>query len=301
MKELFVASLLEALRKKKILVSDGAWGTFLQHRGLQAGECPELWNVTHPDDVFAIAKSYIDAGSAVILTNSFGGHPQKLKHYGLQERARELNIAAAAISRRAAGADKLVMGSMGPSGVMLMMGEVSQEELYDGFALQAQALKEGGVDAICIETMSDLEEATIAVRAAKETTGLETVCTFTFDKTPQGFRSMMGVSPSMIVDVLKNAGADVIGTNCGNGIVNMIEIVKELRQCDSSIPILVHANAGLPEIVEGKTVFPETPEFMASYIQQLIDAGASIVGGCCGTTPLHIQFIVTTIKKAGLR
>lgn len=291
-------SLVQAVKEGKILVSDGAWGTFLHERGLEAGECPELWNVTHREDVRAIAESYIEAGADVILTNSFGGHPKKLRQYGLEERTAELNRAAAEISREAAGNDHFVMGSMGPSGVVLMLGEVSPSELYDGFALQARALKEGGVDALCVETMSDLEEATIAVKAAKDSTGLDVLCTFTFDRTAQGeYRTMMGISPSMIVQPLKDAGADIIGTNCGNGICNMIDIVKELRSVDSHIPILVHANAGIPELIDGKTVFPESPEFMAQYIPQLIAVGTNIVGGCCGTTPAHIRAIVTVLRQ----
>lgn len=161
-------SLLEEIKKGKILISDGAWGTFLYEKGLQAGECPELWNVTHRDEVFAIAKSYINAGSDIVLTNSFGGSPHKLAHYNLKERTSELNEAAARISREAAGDEHFVLGSMGPSGVMLIMGEVSEQELYEGFYIQAEALKKGGVDAICIETMSDVQEAVQAIRAAKD-------------------------------------------------------------------------------------------------------------------------------------
>ena len=290
-------SLLTALKNKKVLISDGAWGTFLHQRGLQPGECPELWNVTHRSDVFAIAKSYIDAGADMILTNSFGGSPLKLNHFGLLDRTTELNEAAAKISREAAGIEKLVLGSMGPTGAILMMGEVSEQEVYDGFSRQAQALKKGGVDAICVETMSAIDEASIAVRAAKESTGLEVVCTFTFEKTAAGeYRTMMGVSPSEMVQAIKEAGASVIGTNCGNGFDQMIDIVREIRSIDPLTPILVHANAGKPLYQDGKTVFPETPEMMAAKVQDLINSGANIVGGCCGTTPAHIQKLVLAIR-----
>jgi len=290
-------SLLTALKNKKVLISDGAWGTFLHQRGLQPGECPELWNVTHRSDVFAIAKSYIDAGADMILTNSFGGSPLKLNHFGLLDRTTELNEAAAKISREAAGIEKLVLGSMGPTGAILMMGEVSEQEVYDGFSRQAQALKKGGVDAICVETMSAIDEASIAVRAAKESTGLEVVCTFTFEKTAAGeYRTMMGVSPSEMVQAIKEAGASVIGTNCGNGFDQMIDIVKEIRSIDPLTPILVHANAGKPLYQDGKTVFPETPEMMAAKVQDLINSGANIIGGCCGTTPAHIQRLVHAIR-----
>ncbi|MDP2038152.1 MAG: homocysteine S-methyltransferase family protein [Ignavibacteria bacterium] len=291
-------SLLEEIKKGKVLVSDGAWGTFLYQRGLQQGECPELWNITHRNDVFAIAKSYIDAGADMILTNSFGGSPVRLKHYGLNERAFELNETAAAISREAAGEDHFVLGSIGPSGAMMMMGETSEEELFEGFSLQAEALKRGGVDAICVETMTDIQEAAIAVRAAKEATGLEIICTFTFDKTVSGeFKTMMGVSPEEMVSAMKDEGADIIGTNCGNGFENMLGIVKEIRLVDKTTPVLVHANAGLPIFNNGKIDYPETPDMMASRVNELIEIGANIIGGCCGTTPHHIRAIADVISK----
>lgn len=289
--------LIDVVSKGKILISDGAWGTFLQSRGLQPGECPELWNITHEQDVFAIAKSYIDAGSDMILTNSFGGSPIKLKHYGLENRAAELNYKAAVISREAAGDNHYVVGSIGPTGILLMMGEVSESELYDGFAVQAEALMKGGVDAILIETMSDLVEARIAIKAAKESTNLNVICTFTFEKTLSGeFKTMMGITPTEMAKVIKEAGAEIIGTNCGNGFDQMIEIIKEIRNVDQSTPILVHANAGKPIYKDGLTIFPETPEYTASKVHQLIESGANIIGGCCGTTPAHISALVNAIR-----
>jgi 5-methyltetrahydrofolate--homocysteine methyltransferase len=291
-------SLLDELRKTNTLISDGAWGTFLHKRGLQAGECPELWNITHRNDVYEIAKSYIDAGADMILTNSFGGSPRKLKHYGLEDRTSELNEAAAAISREAAGEDHFVLGSIGPTGAMLMMGEMTEEEMSEGFKIQAEALAKGGVDAICVETMSDITEAELAVKAAKEATGLEVVCTFTFEKTVQGdFKTMMGITPSQMVDAIKSAGASMIGTNCGNGFEQMIDIVKEIRSIDNSIPLLVHANAGKPVLLNDETVFPETPEMMAARVKELVNCGANIIGGCCGTTPDHISALVREIRE----
>jgi 5-methyltetrahydrofolate--homocysteine methyltransferase len=291
-------SLLEFLKEGNTLISDGAWGTLLHQRGLQPGECPELWNITHRDDVYAIAKSYIDAGSDIILTNSFGGHPVKLEHYGLQDRAAELNAAAGAISREAAGTDHIVLGSIGPTGKILMMGEISEQKLHEGFYIQAEALKNGGIDAICIETMSAIDEACIAIRAAKESTNLEIVCTFTFEKTALGeYRTMMGVSPEEMVHAVKEAGADVIGTNCGNGFDQMIEIVRAIRKVDNSTPLLVHANAGKPIYENGETIFPETPEMMGAKVNELINCGANIIGGCCGTTPEHIKALAREIRK----
>ncbi len=293
-------SLLDALRRGRPLVSDGAWGTFLYQRGLQPGECPELWNVTRRADVAAIAGSYVAAGADLILTNSFGGSPHKLAGYGLADRAAELNEAAGAISRAAAGADRLVLGSMGPTGVMLMMGEVSEEELAAGFATQAAALQKGGVDGLCLETFSALDEAAVAIRAAKQATGLPIACTFTFERTPAGdFRTMMGVSPEEMVEAVKEAGADIVGTNCGNGFEQMIEIVRLIRRVDATTPVLVHANAGKPQYVDGKTVFPETPEMMAAHLDELLAAGANIVGGCCGTGPAHIRAIAEKVRPRG--
>lgn len=291
-------SLLQELKKGKVLVSDGAWGTMLQQRGLQIGECPESWNKTHREDVLAIAQSYIDAGANMILTNSFGGSPTKLGHFGLEDQCAQLNEAAALISREAAGSDHFVLGSMGPTGVIIMMGEVPEETLFKGFCTQAKALVDGGVDVICVETMSALDEACLAVRAARENTECEVACTFTFEKTVNGdYRTMMGVTPSDMARALTLAGASIIGANCGNGFDGMIDIVREIREVDSDTPVLVHANAGRPVLEGGKTVFPETPEMMAQKVSQLIKAGANIIGGCCGTTPQHIRALVQTIEK----
>lgn len=293
-----MASLVERIKEKNVLVSDGAWGTFLHQSGLQPGECPELWNVTNPDAVLNIAQSYIDAGADMVLTNTFGGSPIKLKHYGFEERAYELNKVGAEISRKAAGSDKLVLGSIGPTGVILMMGEVTEKTLYEGFKIQAKALADGGVDAIIIETMSAIDEASLAIKAAKEVCDLEIISTFTFEKTVDGkYKTMMGVTPTQMLIAIKEAGASIVGANCGNGFENMIEIVKELRGVDKEIPILIHANAGKPVLEDGKTVFPETPEIMVSRVNDLIVCGANVIGGCCGTTPEHISAISKEINK----
>ncbi len=290
-------NLLQTIQSGRILVSDGAWGTLLHLRGLEAGECPEMWNLTHRDDVYAIAKGYIDAGSDIILTNSFGANPTKLSHFGLEDKTVELNEAAASISRQAAGNDRFVLGSMGPTGVMLMMGTASEEDLFEGFKQQAMALAKGGADGLCIETMSALDEAVIAIQAAKAACNLPIACTFTFEKTAGGaFRTMMGVSPGEMLEAVKSAGASIIGSNCGNGFEQMIEIVRELRTMDRTTPILIHANAGKPVFRDGETVFPETPDDMAGRVTELVNSGANIVGGCCGTTPAHIQAMVRKIR-----
>jgi len=234
----------------------------------------------------------------MIETNSFGGSKFKLGNYNLEDKVFELNKAAAEISRKAAGPDKYVLGSIGPTGKILMMGEVTAEEMYDAFKEQAIALEAGGADAIMIETMTDLEEAIQAIKASKENTNCEVFCTMTFDKTVNNdFRSMMGVSPTDMVNQIVEAGAELIGANCGNGTRDMVGIVKEIRSIDPEIPILIHSNAGMPLYQDGKTVFPESPEEMAQFTHELIDAGANIIGGCCGTTPAHISKIIDVVRK----
>jgi len=281
----------------RILVSDGAWGTFLQKKGLKPGECPELWCVERPAEVLDVARSYVEAGADMIETNSFGGSRFKLEHFGLAERAAELNEAAARISREAAGPSRWVIASIGPTGKMLVTGEVTEEELYAVFKEQAMALAKGGADALCIETMSAAEEAAIAIRAARENTDCEVICTFTFQRGARGYRTMMGLAPGAAAQEAVQAGAHIIGPNCGNGMEQMIEIVREMRSAAGSTPILVHANAGLPQNVNGVDVFPETAEQMAARVKELVAAGANIVGGCCGTTPAHIRAIRRAVDE----
>ncbi|TVR51630.1 MAG: methionine synthase [Puniceicoccaceae bacterium] len=281
----------EKLRQRSILISDGAWGTLLQAEGLKPGACPEAWNLDHPERVAAVARAYREAGADLVESNSFGGSPSKLAHYGLAERAAELNRAAAVLSREAAGEEGLVIASIGPSGVLLMMEEVSEEELYDGFRIQAEALAAGGAEALCIETMSDPAEAGLALRAAREHTNCELICTFTFERTAQGeYRTLMGTRPAEAALAALEAGATIVGTNCGNGMERMVPIVAEMRGAvGEDVPILVHANAGLPKQVGERTIFPEAPEEMAALMPALVEAGARIIGGCCGTTPAHIR------------
>jgi len=297
-KGLNVKRIVQRVRDGELLLSDGAWGTFLQKKGLKPGECPELWCVDHADEVLDVARSYIDAGSDMIETNSFGGTRFKLEVFGLQDRVAELNRAAAAISREAAGPDRHVIASVGPTGKMLLIGDVTEEELFEAFREQAFALEAGGADAVCIETMSAIDEACLAIKAAREHDSLEIISTFTFQHTADGgYHTMMGVTPAEAAGAAVKAGAHIVGANCGQGMEQMVEIVKAMRVAVPGVPIMVQANAGLPKNVNGVDVFPEAPDATARWIPAVIEAGASIVGGCCGTTPEHIMAIGKALKS----
>jgi len=288
----------QALRSGRVLVADGAWGTELMRRGLRLGECPELWCVERPYEVGDVARRYVEAGAEVIGTNSFGGSPLKLDLFGLAGRAAEINEAAAALSREAAGPDRFVFGSVGPSGKLLMTGDVTEDALFDSFREQVAALARGGVDAICIETMMDLDEARLAVRAAVEHARLPVACTFTFNRGAGGaHHTAMGVSPAEAARAMREAGADLVGANCGQGMEEMVVIAAEMRGAVPGVPLLVQANAGLPLNENGVDVYPDSPERMAARVPDLIAAGVKIVGGCCGTTPAHVRALVEAVDR----
>ena len=281
----------------RVLVGDGAMGTALQAAGLAPGGCPEAWNLERPEPVEAVSRSYREAGADLLTTNTFGGHPHKLAAYGLDARCAQINRAGAACARRAAGEGALVLGSFGPAGALLEpYGELSADDARRGFAAQAEALAEGGADALLVETMIDLAEATLAVRAAAAT-GLPVLATMTFDATPRGPYTVMGVDVPRAAAGLAEAGAAVVGTNCGTGPEPMVEIVAALS-AEAGLPVLVQPNAGLPEVTGGEVRYPTGPEAFAAYVPAFVEAGAAIIGGCCGTTPDHVRALVAAVRAA---
>jgi 5-methyltetrahydrofolate--homocysteine methyltransferase len=292
-------TLFERVAQGEILISDGAMGTFLHAKGLAPGECPESWCVSHADIVRQIAEAYAAAGSDIVETNSFGANSFKLKAYGFADQVAIFNRAATRLAKAALAGQGYVAASVGPTGQMVEEegGNVTAAQLYESFKEQVIALAEGGADAICVETMWSVQEATQAIRAVKENTQLPAICTFTFEPGIKGFRTTMGVKPDRAVRAALDAGADMVGANCGNGIANMIEITRQMRATAPQTPILIHANAGLPVVENGETVFKETPEYMASRVAELIAAGANVIGGCCGTNPNHIAAMTAEMKR----
>lgn len=290
--------LIDELVRGGPVLTDGAWGTQLQERGLGPGECPDAWNLSHPEQVEEVARAYVSNGSRIILTNTFRSNRLALARYGLEGRVTEINRAGVEISRRAAGSEALVFASVGPSGRLLLTGETSEEELENAFSEQVRALAEAGVDGLVIETMADLNEARIALAAAL-TTGLPVVVTMVFDSGRNKDRTMMGVTPEQAARELEQAGAHVIGANCGQGVAGYVEICRRLRGATSR-PIWIKANAGLPEVVEGRTVYRTSPQEYAAHVPSLIEAGASFIGGCCGTTPEFIRAMARVFSERRL-
>jgi 5-methyltetrahydrofolate--homocysteine methyltransferase len=275
---------------KTVRVLDGAWGTELQKRGLKPGACPELMNVENPSAVEAVARSYVEAGADVVLTNTFGANRFVLERHGLGGRVAELACAAVSVARKAAkGSRALVFGSIGPTGKVVMMGEVQGEQIFAAFEETAAALARGGADALVLETFNELAEAEIALDAAKAACRLPVIVSLTFGFGPEKTGTMMGNKP----EDLAKLDADAFGANCGVGPEVYVTVAKMLRAATQK-PIWIKPNAGLPSVVEGKTAFPMGPEEFGTFVPKLIAAGANFVGGCCGTTPEHIR----AVKKA---
>jgi len=281
------------------LILDGAMGSELIKRGLAVGECPDEWTLDHPDVVAKIHADYYAAGSDIVQTNTFGSTRPKLEHYGLADRVVEINLAAARLlvgvrDREAPG--RLVAGDVSATGKFLKpMGDLEPDQLRAVFAEQVAALVEGGVDLISIETMFDLAEAQCAVEGARSVTGLPVMASLTYKLTPKGYRTMMGVSPKQAVAALLETGADVIGCNCSIEAQEMVGLVGELRAA-GTMPIVAQPNAGQPRLVAGETVYDDAPERFAAVVPQLVEQGARVVGGCCGTTPAAIAALVATLR-----
>jgi len=288
--------ILDRLAAGDTLIFDGATGTYLQNNGLEPGGSPELMNAANPEVIKGMAKHYFDAGSDIVLTNTFGGNKFMLERYGAGDRLFELNRLAAEHARSVAPEGKFVAGSIGPTGEFIEpLGTATEDELYETFSEMSKAFEAGGADAVMIETQLAIEEAAIAVRAAKETTGLVVMATMVFDKGPRGYFTMMGVTPEQAVEGLEEAGADIVGTNCGSGIEKMVEIATRMRAVTDKY-LVVQSNAGLPIIKNGETCYLETPEFMAKHYRELAELPINILGGCCGTTADHIRALVQSVR-----
>lgn len=283
--------LKELIETGQPILLDGAMGTMLMDSGLEQGDPPEEWNISHPDRVRSVHRGYIQAGSRVILTNSFGGTRYRLEMHGLQDRTIELNKAAAQNARAEAEAAPhlvVVAGSMGPTGQLFKpMGTLTFEEAKAAFAEQAKGLAEGGVDVFWIETMSDLNEVKAAVAGARSVSDLPIVTTMSFDTHGH---TMMGVSPVKALETLGGLDVIAIGANCGTGSDELEVAVKAMRAANPEVMLVAKANAGIPQVVAGgDIVYNGTPEVMARYARNVRDLGVTLIGGCCGSTPKHIR------------
>ena len=281
----------ELLDTDRPILADGAMGTMLFASGLEFGDPPEVWNITHPDIVRRVHRGYIDAGSRILLTNTFGGNRFRLSMHGNEKRVDELNRTAAILLRAevdVARADAIVAGDIGPSGqIMAPLGTLDFDEAVDGFKEQARSLVAGGVDVLWIETMSALEEIHAAIEGARRAAPLiPIIATMTFDT--RG-RTMMGVTPEHAAEALIGWGVDAIGGNCGNGPDELVPVVQKMHAVAPDAVIVAKSNAGIPELVEMRTVYRTGPEEMAVRAMEFRDAGARIIGACCGSTPEHLR------------
>ena len=288
---------LSVVAERPTVLADGAMGTMLFSAGLQFGDPPEAWNVSHPDVVRRIQRSYLEAGSLIVMTNTFGANRLRLGLHGLEDRVAELNQTAAVLLRAevdAAGGKALVAGDIGPSGaIMAPVGTLDHDEAVDVFAEQAAALVAGGVDLIWIETMSDLAEIGAAIQGVRRVApGIPLITTMTFDTRGH---TMMGVSPEQAVVALSAWGADAVGGNCGNGPDELVEVIRRMHAAAPEVTLVAKSNAGVPELVDLRAVYRATPDEMAPRAAEMRDSGATIVGGCCGTTPEHLRAIAAAL------
>jgi 5-methyltetrahydrofolate--homocysteine methyltransferase len=289
-----MSKLMAWINERGVLVADGATGTMLQKAGLPAGMAPERWNLENPNAVRALYRSYVAAGSDLILTNTFGGTRVRLKREGLDDRVHEINLAAAQLAVEAAGERALAVGDMGPTGEMLApLGELTYEDALAAFAEQAAGLAEGGVHALLIETMSDISEIQAAIEGVRRVTDLPLLATMSFDT--KG-RTMMGVKPGFAATTLHRLGVEVIGANCGRTLTETLEAVLRMREAVPDSVLMAKPNAGLPHAEGAHLVYDVTPEVMADYARRFVEeAGVRVIGGCCGSTPEHIAAIARAL------
>jgi 5-methyltetrahydrofolate--homocysteine methyltransferase len=289
-------NILKRLQRGEVVVGDGALGTMLMQRGLKHGEPPEVCNITRPYVLEEIASLYLDAGSEIVTTNTFGASPLRLKQFSLEKETEEINRSAVEAVRRAVGDRAYVSASIGPSALMLKpLGNGDPEEVFSSFQRQARALLDAGPDMICIETMTDPAEASLAIKAVRSLdNSIPVMATMTFGETAKGFFTFLGTSVKDAASALEKAGANIIGSNCGEGIEKMIGIAREFRKF-SRFPIAIQSNAGYPVKSETGLVYSETPDIFAGKAVELLNSGAQIIGGCCGTEPDHIRAIRKTV------
>lgn len=287
-----MSSFLAAL-KKRVLIGDGAMGTMLVEYGLRHGECPELWMLSHQEEVKSIHRAYFEAGANVLQTNTFGANRLKLGEFGAANRVREINREAARLVREVVKDRTFVAGIIGPTGHFpAPLGEVEWLELVEIFREQSQALAEGGVDFLFLETFSDLGEIRAALYAAKNYTSLPVACSLTYTNG----RTLTGTTPAIASAVLSAMGADLLGANCSTGPEELLAVMKEYRAA-TDLPLLVEPNAGMPELVDGEAIYHETPEKMASFVEPFRQAGVNLIGACCGSTPAHTKAMVAALRS----
>jgi 5-methyltetrahydrofolate--homocysteine methyltransferase len=290
-------NILKRLQRGDVIVGDGAVGTFLIKCGLKHGEPPEGYNLSRPEVLEEIASLYLAAGAEIVTTNTFGASPIRLQQFSLEKEVEAVNRNAVEAARRAVGDRAYVTGCIGPTGRMLRpYGKAEPEEVSAGYRTQISALLAAGIDAVFIETMNDVNEAALAIRAARSLDStIPILATVTFNKNPQGYFTLMGSSPKIAVEALEKAGADIVGSNCGQGAAQMVEIAREFKK-HARVPVAIQSNAGMPIRSEnGSIVYPETPEFLAAKAVDLLELGVQLIGGCCGTGPDHIRAIRKTV------
>lgn len=288
----------ENLKTMAPMLTDGAWGTEMQKLGAKPGEMCDLWNVEYPERVLSVAKSYVDAGSQIILTNTFNSNRVVLGKHQLAARVAELSKAGAAISKQAAQGRAYVFASLGPTGKMVSMGELEEADVEDIYAEQAAALAEGGADALLVETQTDLAEARAGLKGCLKACNLPVGLSFTFDTGKENDRTMMGVSIAQAYKMALENGASFVGANCGMGIESFVGIAKKFADCGGELPIWIKGNAGKPELdmASGRSMYKASPDVYAQAVGPLLGAGAKFIGGCCGSSPAHIKAMADTLK-----